>query len=52
VQVEAIPPDELARIVQAALDARIDRAAYAATLMAERRARASLAGWLDDLPRL
>ena len=50
VQAEAIPPDELARIVQAAIDARIDRDAYAAGLEAEKHAKASLAAWLASRP--
>jgi hypothetical protein len=39
-QVEAIPPDILARIVQEAIERRIDRDAYQAVLRREERERA------------
>jgi hypothetical protein len=43
VQAEAIPPDELARIVQAAITGRLKPAAYKAVLEAEGHAKATLA---------
>ena len=50
VQAEAIPPDELARIVRKAITERIDRRAYDAVLEAEQRAKASLAEILGPWP--
>lgn len=50
VQAEAIPPDELARIVRKAIAKRIDHHAYEAVLEAEQRAKASLAEILEPRP--
>jgi hypothetical protein len=49
VQCETIPPDELARIVTAAITARLDRVAYESVLQREKRIRARLTERLDHL---
>lgn len=50
VQVEAIAPDDLARIVLEAIDDRNDHGAYQSVLNAENDAKAQLAGWLGARP--
>jgi hypothetical protein len=51
VQCEAIPPDELARIVQAAIDQRIDPAVLEEVLRQEQEIRSSLTPRLQTLRR-
>lgn len=50
-QVEAIPPDELARILREAIEARLDRETFAAILEAEAGERRKLAEMLDRVCR-
>jgi hypothetical protein len=49
VQAEAIPPDELARIVQQAIDDRLDEAALQRVFDAEEAAKADLLGRFGDI---
>jgi hypothetical protein len=52
VQAEALPPDVLAEIVQAAVVERLDPDALADAMEFEERERRRLAAWLDRLPDL
>lgn len=49
-QCEAIPPDELARIVESAITDRLDGEAYDAQLRVEAEVRRELAAWIGGAP--
>jgi hypothetical protein len=51
VQREAIPPDTLAGIIQAAIDERLDREQYSAVLAQEQESQASVSRRLAPLLR-
>ncbi len=49
VRCEAIPPDELARIIRTAIEERLDQSAYGGVLAGEEVARLRLQEWLRPL---
>jgi hypothetical protein len=52
VQAEALPPDVLASLLQAAIESELDLRVYADVLEQEREQRATLAEWAGNLERL